>query len=466
MNIQFIRTNGSDSVNRKILRAALVVGLLTIVVKAASTIKELAVAQLFGRTEALDAFLIAFLLPSFVVSLVVGSLGAALIPTFVETRQNQGAEAAQKLFSSMMFISLLVLLAIAMLLGLFAPYYLPYLGSGFSAAKLHLTRELLNEILPFVLFSGVATCASCILNAGEKFALPSLTPLATPLIMIIFVEFGARKWGAFTLARGVVAGSFLEAAILCWVLKRHGLQLNPRWNGLNSSARAVLGQYTPMLAGAFLMGSTSVVDQSMAAMLPEGSVAALSYASKIISVIGGIGGTALSTAVLPYFSKMVANSDWDGCRHTLRRYSGLVVLLTLPVTLCLVLFSEPLVRLLFQRGAFTSADTKLVGWVQICYSIQIPFFVLGSLFVRFLSSIKRNDVLMYGAVISLVLDVGLNLVLMRVWGVAGIALSTSLVYAASCLFLSIYSVKLLSRERSRAFATVQDQRVVRQMRIE
>jgi len=207
------------------------------------------------------------------------------------------------------------------------------------------------------------------------------------------------------------------------------------------------------------MGGTSVVDQSMAAMLPKGSVAALGYASKIVTAITSVGGMALSTAVLPYYSRMVARNDWNGFRNTLKRYFVLVFTITIPITLGLMLLAKPLIRLLFQRGAFTSADTQLVSWVQVCYSIQIPFYVGGFLFVRFISSIKRNDVLMYGAGINLILDIVLNLLLMRVWGVAGIALSTSLVYAVSFTFLGAYSIKLLAQRQSSALSAVQEQGV-------
>jgi len=160
-----------------------------------------------------------------------------------------------------------------------------------------------------------------------------------------------------------------------------------------------------------------------------------------------VGALALSTATLPYFSRMVAANDFAGCRHTLKRYSLLVAAVTVPFTLLIIAFSRPIVRVLFQRGAFTSADTELVSWVQVCYAIQIPFYVCSMLFVRFISSIRRNDVLMYASAINLVLDVVLNLVLMRVWHVAGIALSTSIVYVISFLMISIWSVRYLARER-------------------
>jgi putative peptidoglycan lipid II flippase len=440
------KITGPKTINRQIFRAAFLVGMLTLLAKCGATVKELLVARWFGRSDALDAFLIAYLVPAFVVALVTGALSSALIPTFILTRRNQGTEAAQKLFSSLLLFGLLALSSTAVLLALLAPYYLPYLGSGFSPAKLHFTRELLYTLLPLVLFGGIASFASAVLNAGERFALPALAPLLTPLVTIVFLEFGAARWGAFSLVAGALAGGALEAALLGWSLSSQGLRFSVRWHGMDAALRRVLAQCAPMLGGALLMGGTSIVDQSMAAMLAPGSVAALNYANKITGVILSLGTVGLSTALLAYFSKMVAENDWSGCRHTLKRYSVLIVCTAVPLTAFVMTFSKPLVRVLFQRGAFNPADTALVSWVQQCYALQIPFYVECILFVRFLSSIGRNDLLMYGSAINLVLDITLNLILIKWWGVAGIALSTSFVYVIAFVFLSTWSIRLLRRQ--------------------
>jgi putative peptidoglycan lipid II flippase len=224
------------------------------------------------------------------------------------------------------------------------------------------------------------------------------------------------------------------------------LRFSFKWNGMDANLRSVLRQYAPMLGAAFLMGGVAVVDQSMAAMLPPGSVAALSYGNKVIAVILAVGSTGLATAALPYFSKMVADRNWTGCRHTLKKYSWLLALITVPLTFALIAFSRPLVRLLYQRGAFTAADTQLVSWVQICYAVAIPFYIWNRLPVRLLSAMHRNDLLLYTSAASLVLDIVLNLVLMKIWGVAGIALSTSLVYLFTFAWLTSWSIKLLKRQ--------------------
>lgn len=455
MKLNFFRKTTSDTTNRKIFRAALIVGSLGLLARFAAAIKELLVAQSFGRGDEVDAFLIAFALPSFVLSIGMSALGFALVPVFVETRQKQGIEAAQQLFSSMMLLGCIAMVAVAVLLGLLAPFYLPLLGHGFSHTKLELTRELLYSLLPWIIFSGIASLAASVLNASEKFALPALIPLLTPLVTIYLVLFKANHWGIFTLAWGAAVGSLLEAMLLLRLLRGHGLRFSLRWHGLDDRIRCVLAQYGPMLTGAILMGSTAVVDQSMTAMLSSGSVAALGYANKVIGGTLSVGALALSTATLPYFSRMAAANDFAGCRHTLKRYSLLVVSVTVPFTLLIITFSRPIVRVLFQRGAFTAVDTELVSRVQICYAIQIPFYVCGMLFVRFISAIRRNDVLMYVSAINLFLDVVLNFALMRVWHVAGIALSTSIVYIVSFLMISVWSVRYLAQERLASVAVAQ-----------
>ena len=446
MNLNFFRKTASDTTNRQIFRAALIVGCIGVVAKLAGTLKELIVARSFGRGDAMDAYLIAFVLPAFVLNIGMSALGSALVPVFIETRQKEGTEGAQKLFSGMMVLACISLGCITVLLGLLSPLYLPLLGHSFPTAKLGLTRELLYLLLPWIVFSGISSLTVSVLNAGEKFALPSFIPLLSPIITIFLVLTVGRRWGIFTLAEGAAIGSLLETILLLRLLRGAGLHFSLRWHGFNARVRSVLAQYVPMVTGATLMGSTVVVDQAMAAMLPPGSVAALGYANKIIGATLSVGALALSTATLPFFSKMVAANDFAGCRHTLKRYSLLVVAATVPFTLLIIAFSRPIVRVLFQRGAFTSADTELVSQVQICYAIQIPFYIWSMLFVRFISSIRRNDVLMYASAINLVVNVVLNIVLMRVWHVAGIALSTSIVYVISFLIVSTWSVRYLARE--------------------
>jgi len=426
------------------------VGGLTVLVKLFAGAKELVVAYQFGTSDALDAFLIAFLLPGFAIALVSGSLNAALIPTYIQVREHEGHEAAQRLASSIMVSSAGLLIGVSVILALIAPYILPVVASGFSPEKLALTASLYYVLLPCLVFSGLATTWSAILNAQDRFALAAAGPIVTSVITVLMLLVLAKYWGIYALAVGTVAGSLLEAGLIGWWLRRQGSSVFPRWHGVTPAVGQVWGQYTPMLAGAFLMGSTSLVGQSMATMLGPGSVSTLAYGSKITTLVLSVGSVAVSTAVLPHFSRMVARGEWDSVRHTLITYGRLIVIITLPLMFILIYFSEPLVRVLFQRGAFTEADTQLVAWVQGLYLLQVPVYVLGMLIVRLISALKANRILMWGAGINLVFNIVCNYLLMNSLGVAGIALSTSLMYLVSTSFLLAMGLRLIKRTSNNA----------------
>lgn len=432
----------SGSINSRILSATIIVGLGTVFVKFLAIIKELVVAYQFGTADDLDAFLIALIIPSFVLNIIAGSFNSALIPTYIKVREQEGSKAAQKLFAgaTIWSIGLLLMTTLVMLGSL--PLYLPALTNGFSADKLALTNKLLWAISPMLLLTGIGSIWGAVLNAGERFALVSLVQMITPIVTISFL-FGMRSWGVFNLVTGMVCGQLLEMAIIGLVLRRQGFSLRPKWYGFNPQIREVANQYLPAIVGSFLMCSTGLVDRSMAAMLPSGSIASLEYGSRMVTLPIIIASTALSTAVMPYFSKMVANDDWSGIRHSLKHYLILIFAASVPLTGLIVIFSEQIVQVLLQRGSFTAADTKIVAQIQSSFALQIPFYIGCMLVVRSISAMRKNQILIVGSAFNLAINIGLNYLFMRWLGVAGIALSTSFVYIFSFGFLLIFVLRNL-----------------------
>ncbi|MBG1243275.1 virulence factor MviN [Nostoc sp. NZL] len=432
----------SGSINRQIFGAAMIVGLLTALVKVAAVGKELVVAQRFGTGDDLDAFLIALLVPSFITNVIAGSFNTALIPTYMQVREQEGIKAAQRLFCGATISGLGLLGITTILMVTSAPLYLPHIAAGFSPEKLDMTFRLLCAIAPFVLLSGIIIIWGAVLNAGERFALAALSPIITPTISVLLLLM-LKSWGIFALAAGLVCGAAVEITLLGAALHRQGISWLPKWYGFDPHLHQVVSQYLPMIAGGFLMCSTSLVDQSMAAMLSPGSVAALSYGNKLIAFPISLATTALSTAVIPYFSKMVASKDWIGTRRTLKRYMQIIFVTTTLLAGFLFIFSEPIVQILFQRGSFTANDTYLVAQIQNSFALQIPFYVAGILAVRLISAMQLNHILMWGSACNLAINIFLNYVFMEWFGVIGIALSTTCVYVFSFCFLTYYVNKKL-----------------------
>lgn len=435
----------SGSINRKIFGAAVIVGFLTAFVKVAAVGKELVVAWRFGTADELDAFLIALVVPSLIVNVVAASFNAALIPTYIKVREQEGQKAAQKLFSSATVWSLGLLAITTILMVTTAPLYLPWIAFGFNTQKLELTFHLLCAIAPIVMLSGIFTIWGAVLNAGERFALAALCPIITPAMTVIFLV-GFKSWGIFTLAAGLVVGAVLEIVLIGATLHQQGISLRPRWYGFDTHLRQVASQYAPMIAGSLLICSAGSIDQVMAAMLSPGSVAALNYGNRVIASPISLMSTALSTAVIPYFSKMVACQDWTGVDRTLKHYLRLIFVTTVPLTLLLLIFSEPIVRILFQRGSFTDNDTHIVSQLQSFYALQIPFYIANILVVRLISSLQSNQILMWVSAFNLVINITFNYLFVQWMGIKGIACSTSCVYLFSFLYTLLSVNKKLKKQ--------------------
>ena len=427
----------NDSLNGRIFTAAVIIAALASLVKIVSLAKEMLIARIFGAGDALDAFYVAILLPSFLGSIIVNSFGSAFVPTYVQVRETEGEVAAQRLFSTVAAFNLAALLGLTVFLAVTAQWLLPIIGSGFGPEKLALTRTLFFISLGLLLVTGLSMLWRAMLNARECFALPALAPIMYPVIILIAIVASSGSRRIYALALGGVLGTLGELAIVGYGLWRRGIPIIPRWYGLTGPVRQVLRQAAPVAAGAVLLSANVLIDQSMAAMLGSGSVAALNYANKLVSLLLSIGVSSLATAVLPSFSRLSANQDWVGLRRVLNTYTKLVALVTVPLTVALIIFSEPLIATFFQGGAFSVEDTHLVARVQSLLFLQLPPYATGILYVTAISSLRRNQILMWGTTISVSLNILLNILFMRIFGLPGIALSTSAVLLVAFLYLRV-----------------------------
>ena len=424
----------SGSLSRKIFGAATTVALLTAMVKFVSVFKELFIAWRFGTGDDLEAFLIALLVPAFIINVIANSFNSALVPTYIQVREQEGIKAAQKLFSGATIWSAgILVLTIAIVLST-APLYLPLIASGFSSQKLSLTFSLLCITAPIILLSGIASTWAAVLNAGERFALAAVVPVTTHVVGIGFLLV-FPSWGIYALAGSLLCGAGIEMVVIGAALNRQGISLRPRWYGFDTYLKQVAGQYIPMIVAAFIICSAGVVDQSMAAILLPGSVASLNYGNRLIASPISLMSIALSTVLVPYFSKMVANKDWSNLHRTLRQSIGVILIVTVPMTIFFIIFSEPIVHILFERGKFTTQDTHLVAEIQSLYALQIPFYTINILAIRLITSMQLNHLLIWFFGCSLLINIGLDYLFMQWIGIKGIALSTSCVYLFSSFSL-------------------------------
>jgi putative peptidoglycan lipid II flippase len=441
-----VRPFSGDGLNRHILLAAAAVVAAGAAVKCLATAKEIAVASVYGRSDAMDAFLTAALIPGLLINLIAESMNQALIPTLVRVRDRQGREAAQQLLSNALCWLVLLLVAAAAAMALGARGFFPLIAAHYSAAKLDLAVHLFYALLPTVVLSGVAASCAAVLNTCERFAVPALSAALVPMALLASALLLGGRVGIWALVWASVAGAGLQALLLARRMEAHGYRFRLHRGVRTEASRAVVRLYGPMLLSSMVASGGLLVDQSMAALLPAGNVSALAYAGRFAGVPMALLGGAVSTALAPYLSRLVAQRDWTACRRTMRLWLGGTALLSVPLAGLLIAAAPALVRLTLQHGAFAQGDTQAVAPVLAMYALQIPFFVASRVFYRFLLARRRTDLIFYCGAINLALDVVLNLLLMRWIGVAGIALATSLWTLSTFLFLGIWSWKLLPRK--------------------
>ncbi len=434
-------------VRRPYVSSLLAITVITMGVKVVVAAKEIAVSYRYGVSDQLDAYLIAFLYASFMVNILGNSFNLAIVPTYVRVRREAGFRSARHLFGNITGWSLVFLLAVCLVLALLSGSVLPLMGSAFSPQKMALTRNLVWVMLPVTLIFSLSAVWGSVLNAHRCFRLVALAPVCVPLAIAALVLWRGLQWGAYALAAGTLAGYGAELALLGWRLRRLDLSPRPRLTRPDTDLRHIGRQMLPLMVGSLMTTGMVLVDNAMAAMLAPGSVAALNYGYRLAGMIFTLCAS-LWIVALPEFSSLVAARRLPEVVRSLRNHFLGIFATGVPLALALYLLSEPVVRLFFQRGAFTAADTRVVAQVQAFYVIQIPFYVLNMIMVRLLSAMHRNHILMISGSLNLCLNVAFNLLFIRIWGVAGIALSSSAVTVLSFVLLLLIVSRSLQTARA------------------
>jgi putative peptidoglycan lipid II flippase len=306
-------------------------------------------------------------------------------------------------------------------------------------------RNLLWLTAPAAFLTSLAIFWQSILNAEEKFFLSSAVTIFTPLISIILLLF-ATNTGVLALSLGLLLGAIIEVIVLGATLSRSNISLIPRWRGFSPVMRHTFHQWLHMLVSVFFMNSMTLVDNAMAARLAApGSVAALNYGRKAVTLPLDLSAIAFVAAMFPYFSKMVAAQNWGGLRKAVRQCLTLIFALNLPIVLVLMIWARPIVSLLFERGKFTSADTEIVARVLTYYALNLPFYVAFLVLMKLLSSMRENMSAVWFSGSALLLSAILNYIFTKFMGVPGIGLATSCVHVALALLLYKYSNDLLKK---------------------
>jgi putative peptidoglycan lipid II flippase len=341
-------------------------------------LRTVAIADAFGTDSELAAYNVAFLLPDLVFQLLAGAtLSAAFIPVYSRVVLHEGREEAWRLASRVLNLVSVATFVAAGVAWLLAPVLVPLLAndlgttSGREAELQELAVELTRLMLLSPVLFGISGMLTGILNARQHFVAPALAPMIYNASIIFGALVLAGPLGVEGLAWGVVIGAAGHLLVQVPALRRVGMQWSPSLSLRASGVREVLRLMGPRVIGLGASKVNFAVLLVLASSVSDAAVNGVNYAFLMMMLPVGVVGMAVATAAFPTFAQQAAAGQLDVLRGTVWRTLRGVLFLAVPASVGLMVLSEPLVRLMLERGAFDVGSTELVAGALVVFGVGV-----------------------------------------------------------------------------------------------
>ncbi len=425
-----------------IAQAAALVTVLTAFSAVLGFLRDVVIAGVFGAGAQLDAYLVAQGLMNLVLALVAGAMAKATVPVLAaQTSTDDDSNKAAHTLSVVLTVTLLVLGLGSLVMALAANSVVAVLAPGFKGAQAELAASLTRIVLiATVLISGTNLLAAAA-EAHRRFFWSAMQGVPFNLIMIAAAVLFGPRYGVYALAVGFVVGS--AARLLCQFIPIHalGLRLRASFDIKDPGFRTIARLIPPLLVGSALGNANTMVDRAVGSMVGEGTISALSYAWRVISLGETLLVASLLTALYPAFGAAAGARDLDEMRRLVGRGLSTVATVLMPVWGFLIVCAVPLVALLFEHGSFTPADTQRTATAMLWYAPALLALGWREMVVRASYALgdSRRPVLVF--VFAMSINVVGDFTLGLTFGIAGLAASTSL----SVMFAAVANTLMLGR---------------------
>ncbi|MBW8311997.1 MAG: murein biosynthesis integral membrane protein MurJ [Rhizobium sp.] len=433
-----------------LLRSTAVFSAMTLLSRIAGFVRDVVQASFFGAGGIVDAFAVAYRIPNYLRRIFAeGSFASAFVPVLSELRQ-KGDEKALKDFldhvagalcATVLVVSGLGMLAAPLVVAVIAP------GSLDDPEKFALTADMLRIVFPYLALVSMTALSGAVLNSFQRFALPAVTPVLHNLA-VIAAMYGLAPFLAVpvkALAWGVLAAGALQLALLWPAMGRLGLRPRLRLDLRHEGVRRVGRLMLPTLFSSSVAQLNLIVGTMFASLLVDGSQSWLYYSDRLVEFPLGLFGVALGTVILPHLARRHADADTVGYAAALDWGLRTVLLLAVPAALGLALLAEPLAVVIFERGEFLAADSRMTSLSLMAMSLGIPGFMASKVLLSAFYARQDTRTPMRAAVATVFINVGLTAAITTpLWlgavpgGHAGIALATGLAGLANALLLWRY----------------------------
>ena len=420
-----------------LLRAASLISVLTLASRITGLVREQMVAALFGASSLTDAFQVAFRIPNLLRRLFAeGAFSQAFVPVLAATRAREGDEATHALINAVATVLLWALIATCIAGVLGAPLLVWLLGAGLPADGREAAIVMTRWMFPYIGCMSLVALAAGILNTWRRFMVPAATPV---LLNICVIAAGwllvprLEAWGyrpIYGLAVGVMLGGVLQLAVQVPALARLGAlprlglsvqRLRASWR--HPGVQRVLSQMGPALIGVGVAQLSLVINLQVALWVGAGAASWLTYADRLMEFPTALLGVALGAVLTPQLAAVQAKGENAAYSALLDWGLRLMLLLALPSAVALLVFSQPMVAVLYHRGAFQAADVLHTASAVMGYGIGLIGLVAIKVLAPGFYAKQDMRTPVRIAIGVLVLTQMLNAAFVPFFGVAGLALS-------------------------------------------
>jgi putative peptidoglycan lipid II flippase len=432
--------NKTNIENARVAKAAGIVGMATMLSRIFGFIRDMIVAAFFGAGLHTDAFFVAFRIPNLLRRLLgEGSLTVAFVPVFTEHSNIRSKGAALEL-ADVTFTILSITLVIISIFGIiFSPFIVAVMAPGFIhvPTQFELAVFLNRLMFPYILFVSLVALCMGILNSLRHFAAPALSPVILNLSMIgaAFLLRDFFEQPIVALAVGVMIGGVLQLAMQWPFLVKMGVNLRFNFNFNHPGIKQMGLLLIPTLIGSGVYQINIFIGTILASLLPKGSVSFLYYADRIVELPLGVFAIALGTATLPSFSSQVAKGDFEDFKRTISFSMRLILFITIPASVALIALREPILSVLFQRGAFSAQSTILTAQALLYYTMGLWAFSIIRVIDSAFFSLQDRKSPLKAAFVSLIVNIVCSIIMMFPLKHGGLALATSIASAVNVIML-------------------------------
>jgi putative peptidoglycan lipid II flippase len=396
-------------------------------------------AAAFGAGNEMDAFFVAFRIPTIVRDLFAeGAMSAAFVPTFTRHLAIDGKATAWRLANNLLNVLLVTTLALVVVAAIFArPIVSAYAGDYAAVpGKLELTITLTRVLLPFLTMLAVAAVWMGMLNSLHYYFIPSLSPAMFNVALILGVFMLVPVMPALGLPRilgvaiAALVGGLGQIALQWPALRREGFRYAAVCDPRDESLRTVLLLMGPGTLGLAATQVNIFVNTVLATSQGTGAVSWLNYAFRLMYFPIGLFGVSIGTALLPQVSRQIAVGERAQVRDTTVRALTMMLMLTVPATVGLMVLARPIVALLFEHGQFVASDTDRTASALRLYAIGLVGYSATRIVTPVFYALRQSRIAVLASTLTIALNVVLSLMLVHLLGFTGLALATSIAAVA------------------------------------